>query len=102
MLTGSCSANASGRLPMADMAHNLLSAWQDKGLGLQVGGDCPPFCLMTYVDNLIAVGPTARANVELLQSAEDFLQSRWNLRFGNTSREVLPCAAAPASSLPED
>ena len=101
MLTGSASSAASGRLPPADMARCLLPNWQSQGLGLQVPGS-PGLCLMSYVDNFIAVGATAADNVAVLESAEQFLRSRWNLRFGASSREVLPCAGAHPSTLPKD
>ena len=85
VLTGSRSAAAAGRIPPFDVASERSATWTGLGLrlpGLRTG-------IITYVDNVLALGPTAAAATACIEDFDVGLRRRWGLTLSAESREVL-------------
>ena len=85
MLTGTRSAAIAGRIPLFDAAEVRSEHWARLGLvvpGLTCG-------VMSYVDNVVSIGPSASAACAILDDLDQTLQSRWQLRLSDDSREFM-------------
>ena len=81
------SASAAGRIPLLDAARHRCEHW--KTMCFRVPGRA--FALATFVDNLLATGPSPEAATGILEDCEQYLMRQWSLQFGADSREFLVC-----------
>ena len=88
-LTGSRVAGISARVPVLHLCSERAEAWKSDGFRTPRG----ILTMSTFVDNLFVAGKSCAAVTRILDDAEQFLQSHWELHIKPSSRKVL----APAN-----
>ena len=85
-ITGSRIAGALARVPVLATLESLDTFLKARGIVLNEGST---LCIMTYVDNIFALGKDLRQSIEMCTKFEEVLAEQWGLVIKPDSRECL-------------
>ena len=93
--TGTRPAGVAARIPLLDVPLALQGSWPTRA---SIYNDV--CCAVgSYVDNLVSLAPSHQAAVGILEDFGAELTSRWQLTYGDDSREFLPARGYPEDEL---